>query len=74
MFDFVFLYRDCLDGTLRGWMLGGQSNREKDGKHFCVMRVSKVKEYSCLLASLPSPLVVLLRPTAAMIGVWYHKE
>ena len=38
-YDLLFLYRDCLDGTLRGYMLGGQEDREEEGKRYCVMRV-----------------------------------
>ena len=38
-YDLAFFYCDCLDGTLRGWMLAGQANVEKDGKCYCVMRV-----------------------------------
>ena len=38
-YDLAFFYRDCLDGTLRGFMLAGQAHIEKDGKHYCLMRV-----------------------------------
>lgn len=37
--DLVFFYRDCLDGTLRGYMLASQKDGEKEGKCYCVMHV-----------------------------------
>ena len=37
--DLAFFYRDCLDGTLRGYTLVSQKDREKDGKRYCVMHV-----------------------------------
>lgn len=37
--DSVFFYRDCFDGTLRGYMLASQKDEEKEGKRYCVMHV-----------------------------------
>lgn len=44
-YQYTFFYRDCMDGSLRGLLMGSAENKERDGKKYGVITVCPCGRY-----------------------------